>query len=92
MRLSYPGEMERADLEAFLNRDWGAIQALKERFWVERKRQLTPDEALRIGDALRQQARALRPDWPSDEERQEDLAHHVRVSALLRSVRRPLDD
>ncbi len=47
---------------------------------------------LRIGDSLREQARALRPDWPDEAEREADLAHHIRLSELLRSVVLPRTD
>src|SRR5512140_2676952 len=43
-------------------------------------------EGLLIADELRRHAQRLHPDWPSDEDRQEDLETHIRVSAALRSV------
>lgn len=64
-----------------------AVERSKARYWAEAKRKLTPLEALRIGDELRRQVELLRPDWPTPEERAEDVATHARVSAMLRSVR-----
>ncbi len=63
------------------------MERLKSDFWCGKKKHLTPEEIFRIGDELRELARRLRPDWPSEEERQEDLEVHVRVAAALRSVR-----
>jgi hypothetical protein len=75
------------ELRAFANRDWKLVEEAKRRYWVERKRQLSPGESLAIVEDLRQHVRALRPDWPSAAERAEDIEVHARVSAALRSVR-----
>jgi hypothetical protein len=74
------------DLRAFANRDWKLVEEAKRRYWIERKRTLSPGESLAIAEGLRQHVRALRPDWPSAEERAEDVEVHARVSAALRSV------
>lgn len=39
--------------------------------------------ALRIVGALYRHMKRLRPDWPTLEEREEDLRTHIRVSAVL---------
>jgi hypothetical protein len=75
--------MRREDLIAFARRDWDAIAAMKERFWVEQKRQMTASQALRLADDMRCAVLAPRPDWQSEEERDADLATHIRVSELL---------
>jgi hypothetical protein len=79
--------VNRGDIEAFAGRDWGLVEQAKRRFWSQRKRVLSPGEALAIAEGLRLHVRALRPDWPSAKERAEDLAVHARVAASLRSVR-----
>ena len=83
--------MKAADIRAFADRDWRAVEDLKERYWAARGRQLSPAEALRLGDELRQRAQAVRPDWPSEEDRREDLAHHARLAALFRRVHAAAD-
>jgi hypothetical protein len=83
--------MKAADIRAFADRDWRGAEELKERYWAARSRQLSPAEALRLGDELRQWAQAVRPDWPSDEERREDLAHHARLADLFRRVHAAAD-
>jgi hypothetical protein len=79
--------MRREDLIAFARRDWSSVAAMKERFWAERKRHMTPSEALRLADDLRSSVASRRSDWPSDDERRSDLETHARVSESLRSVR-----
>jgi hypothetical protein len=75
--------MRREDLIAFARRDWKAVAAMKDRFWIEQKKQMTPTEVLRLGDDLRRWAIARRPDWPSEDDRRADLDSHVRVSEML---------
>jgi hypothetical protein len=79
--------MRNEDLIAFARRDWQAVAALKRERWAEQKSQMTPAEALTIGDALRHHVSALQPSWPTAEERREDIAVHIRVSESLRRVK-----
>ena len=69
-----------------LDRPWDELEALEAEHWRRRKEALGLGESLRIADQLRAHALAVRPDWPSDEERAADLAHHVRFAAKLRRV------
>ena len=78
--------MNAEDIRAFARRDWAAVAETKARFWADRKRSMTPDEALAAADMLRQHATALRPDWPDSRERDEDCAVHMRVSEALRAA------
>ncbi|HYU25016.1 MAG TPA: hypothetical protein VEO74_07430 [Thermoanaerobaculia bacterium] len=78
--------MRREDILAYVNRDWRGIARHKERFWAERKKQMTPTEVLALADDLRVEMLSRRPDWPSAEERRADLETHARVSEMLRSV------
>ena len=78
--------MNPVDVKAYTQRDWDLVHRLKEQFWAERKRLLTPAQALRIGDDLRRHAVNLREGWPSDQERQEDLKAHLKVTRSLRRV------
>jgi hypothetical protein len=79
--------MRREDLIAFARRDWASVASVKDRFWVEQKRRMTPTEALQLADSLRSSVASRRRDWPSDDERQSDLETHIRVSENLRRVR-----
>lgn len=78
--------MRKEDIIAFAQRDWEAIAERKRRYWAENA--MTADERLHIADELRRHARELHPDWPTPEQREEDLATHVRVGEALRRVRR----
>ena len=81
--------MKPSDVEAYLDRDWALVRDQKDRYWAERKRSLTPEEAFAIAEGLRQHVLTLRPDWPDEKARRDDLAVHEHVSECLRHVRSP---
>ncbi len=78
--------MSPSQVKAYLNRDWSLVRDQKHRYWAERKRTLSAQEALIIAEGLRQQARTLRPDWPGDRQREADLKTHIHVAECLRRV------
>jgi hypothetical protein len=47
---------------------------------------MTAGDALDVGDDLRNYVMSLNDHWPSEEDRRNDLAMHVRVSGSLRRV------
>ncbi len=73
------------DLRAYAGRAWHLVAALKREHWareVARRGALATFEA---SEALRAHMCRLRPDWPSERERREDLEHHI---ALKRAIDR----
>ncbi|MGZ5494497.1 MAG: hypothetical protein ACXWHG_12905 [Thermoanaerobaculia bacterium] len=78
--------MRREDVIAFARRDWRAIADFKRRRWAEQKSRITTAQALQVGDELRHHVSSLLAGWPTEKDRQDDLAIHVRVSESLRGV------
>jgi hypothetical protein len=78
--------MKAEDVRQFMARDWSRISAAKTAAWLERKRGRTAADWLADADALWRYARTLRPDWPTAEDRADDLAAHGRVAGMLRAV------
>lgn len=76
-------------MAAFATRDWAEIERRKRRWIAEQQASLTPAEALAMGDALRNHALAVHPDWPTPEMRRADLEAHVRLCEMLRRVQPP---
>lgn len=72
----------------YLSRDWESVREAKERYWADRIDRLGPGEALRVADELRRHVMLQVPGWPTAAERDEDLATHIRVAALLRRADR----
>jgi hypothetical protein len=85
----YSRPVRKEDVIAFARRDWQAIAELKQRRWTQQKAQMTPAEALAVGDELRHHALTLHPDWPTEADRRKDLASHVRVSEMLSRAKPP---
>jgi hypothetical protein len=71
------------DLRAFARQDWAAAARSKEQYWRSFHEQHAPAEGLRIADELRKQVLAQNPGWPSEQERREDLAAHLRLVAIF---------
>jgi hypothetical protein len=72
--------MRNEDLIAFARRDWQAVAESKRRRWAEQILHMSPAEALRVGDELREHLSSLKPGWPSRADRLDDIAVHVRVA------------
>lgn len=81
--------MKKEDIVAYANRPWHLLEAADTEHWLARKREGGPMEGIRLGDELRALARLARPEWPTPEERHDDLQHHARLSEILRSVTFP---
>jgi hypothetical protein len=75
--------MDAEAIRAFAHRGWSAVAALKETYWVHRFRTHGGKETFRIGQILADHARRVRPDWPTERDRAEDLAHHIELKQRL---------
>ncbi|HEX3111321.1 MAG TPA: hypothetical protein VHU41_19620 [Thermoanaerobaculia bacterium] len=76
--------LEREDVLAYANRDWNAIAEHKRRAWSEIKPEMTATDALDVAGMLSEVVSAIQPSWPTDQQRLDDLATHIRVSEMLR--------
>jgi len=73
-------------VKAYATRPWLRTEAAKRRYWEEEFRRRGPQAAFEAAQALWAHMRMLRPDWPSDEERRVDLAHHLEQKRALERV------
>ena len=80
--------MTRAEILDFVRRDWAAVEAAKAEDWAKRKCSMSAGELLAVAEGLRRSVVRRRADWPSEADRDADLAAHVELSRRLRSVRR----
>lgn len=64
-------------LREFAARDRSAVERLKRRYWTERYRQVGAAGAIAASRALWAHAKAVCPEWPTEQVRAEDLAAHV---------------
>jgi hypothetical protein len=84
--------MRPDDVARLAHRDWDAVDASKTEQWLHERQRRGIPWCLRIAEELRRQVVRQRAEWPSAEERETDLATHVRVSEALRRVARARRD
>lgn len=70
-------------VKSFVERDRARAQALKREHWARLARESNGQETLAAGWRLFAHARAVDPAFPRPESRADDLAHHVRLKALI---------
>ena len=75
-----------AALRAFRDRDWERVREAKEQFWADEHRRQGPLAGLALCSMLWDHIRAIHPSWPNDEQRAEDLAHHLELAEKLRRI------
>lgn len=80
----YTGFVRDDDLRAYVRRPWRVAAALKQEYWA-RELSKDPLATFEASQALWVHMRTINPGWPTDAERQEDLAHHI---ALKRAIDR----
>ncbi|MCI0670463.1 MAG: hypothetical protein L0Y64_08385 [Myxococcaceae bacterium] len=78
--------MRREDVEGFLGKGWERLEQLDAEHWRTQAERHGEEFLLAAADQLRLQMKAQWPDWPTEEERAEDLAHHIRLTAALARV------
>jgi hypothetical protein len=79
--------MDLSDIRAYTERDWTLLSELDDRLWSEQLASAGPGALVYAIDAVRRFIRAVRPDWPGDDARAEDLAHHIHLAMVVRRVR-----
>lgn len=77
--------MDLSELKAYAERDWSALEVSKREYWAREFATRGVEATLEASRALWLHMRMVCPDWPSDDERREDLAHHI---ALKRTIDR----
>ena len=75
--------MNPEDLRAYARRDWEKAAASKEAYWAREFAEHGSIAVFEASRALWRHMRAIRPDWPSPEERQEDLQDHIKLKRLI---------
>ena len=71
--------MNPEDVRAYARRAWHAAERLKREHWARETAAHGPLATFEASVALWEHMRRLRPDWPSPDERREDLEHHLRL-------------
>jgi hypothetical protein len=75
--------VERRDVESFIERDWDRAAASKRRYWAERFEREGWQSVWHAAQALVARVRRVRPDYPTEADRELDLYHHHRLRDVL---------
>jgi hypothetical protein len=70
-------------LREFAMRERAPVQEAKAQYWAERFRIQGWEANWRTAQELAAYVRRVRPDFPTARDRDEDLAHHVKLKDLL---------
>ena len=82
--------MNAAHAHAFVRRPWSALTALEREHWAREFARRGSTATLEASRLLWEHMRRVRPDWPSDADRREDLAHHIALKAAIDRAARAL--
>lgn len=82
--------MDTAHAQAFLRRPWDLLAALEREHWAREFARRGPAATLEVSRLLWEHMRRVRPDWPSDAERREDLSHHIALKGAIDRAARTL--
>lgn len=75
--------MKPEDVRAYAQRGWKVAETRKQEHWAREFVEHGPQATFEASQVLWRHMRSLRPDWPSPEERREDLAHHIALKELI---------
>ena len=88
--VGYAAAMDPADLRAFAHRARLEVEQQKRAHWVQRFHEGDGNATLRAAHALYDYVRRVRPDYPTEQDRAEDLAHHIALKQLIDRASRAL--
>jgi len=76
------GMGEFDDIDDFVGRPWGKLSALKAKHWQD----ADAESRLQAAFELYLHARETNSEWPSDQDRRDDLQHHIEMAALFKKI------
>jgi hypothetical protein len=82
--------VDPASIRAFALRARAEVEHEKRAYWAKQHGERTYRATLDVSHALYEHVRRVRPDFPTDRDRAEDLAHHVALKSLLDQASRGL--
>jgi hypothetical protein len=76
-------DLDPEALRAYANRAWQRASALKGQHWARELAERGPLATFAASQLLMAHMRHVRPDWPSERERDEDFAHHIALKRVI---------
>lgn len=75
--------MDPAAIRAFVQRSRSLVENEKRAYWAREHSEHSYLRTLAASEALYEHVRRIRPDFPTERDRAEDLAHHIALKRLL---------
>jgi hypothetical protein len=82
--------MNPEDIRAFVARDRGPVEDEKRDYWARIYHEQGPQATMLAAARMYEYARAVRPDFPTEEDLAEDLAHQIAFKQRLMAIARAL--
>lgn len=86
-RLPLPGRytsfVKLEDVRAYAQRPWHVLVELEREHWAREHAERGPIATFEASQALWVHMRQVRPDWPTEADRQADLAHHIALKQAI---------
>jgi hypothetical protein len=82
--------MNRKDLVDYARRPWAEAASAKASHWVREFRARGPEVTLRAAHGLWLHMARVRRDWPTAQDRERDLEHHLELRRSLDRAARAL--
>ncbi|MBK8256762.1 MAG: hypothetical protein IPK82_29335 [Polyangiaceae bacterium] len=77
------GAVDAAAVRAFVERSRRPVEHQKQVYWAAQHREQSYQRTLAVSHALYEHVRRIRPDFPTERDRADDLAHHIAFKQLL---------
>jgi hypothetical protein len=75
--------MKPDDVRAYADRSWHRLRELEHEHWAREFAARGPLATFEASQALWAHMRCVRPEWPTEEDRRADLAHHIALKQAL---------
>jgi hypothetical protein len=76
-------EIDPRHVKGYADRPWTAVESAKQEHWARAFAEHGPEATFAASQSLWLHMRALRPEWPTDEERADDLERHLALKRAL---------
>ena len=75
--------MNRNEIREFANRDWKQLSKFDRSHWAKEYRRSGSATIQKVSQILWQHMKHIRPEWPNEQERSNDLENHIVLKKLL---------
>jgi hypothetical protein len=79
----YPSKMKNSEIKVYADRNWEELSGFDRAYWAAEYRRRGFKATQKISLALWRHMKSIRNGWPEEEDRRQDLDHHITLKHLL---------